>query len=84
MTLTGSVSIGRASSCGLASLCIANDRVVVPLLDPHTDEAALAIVAGAFPERGIVGVASHEILLGGSNIHCITQHVPAPGPTRVA
>ena len=63
---------------------IANDRIVVPLLDPHTDEAALAIVADAFPERAIVGVASHEILLGGGNIHCITQQVPAPGPTRVA
>jgi len=28
-------------------------------------------------EREIVGVPAREILLGGGNIHCITQQVPA-------
>jgi agmatine deiminase len=26
----------------------------------------------------VVGVGSREILLGGGNIHCITQQVPRP------
>jgi agmatine deiminase len=57
----------------------ANERVVLPLLDERHDEAAAAILRGCFPEREVVGVPAREILLGGGNIHCITQQVPALG-----
>ena len=56
----------------------ANGRVVFPLLDPRTDQLAAEILRTAFPEREVVGVPAREILLGGGNIHCITQQVPAP------
>ena len=56
------------------------DRVVYPLLDERHDEQAAEILAACFPGREVVGVPSREILLGGGNIHCITQQVPAnPG-----
>jgi agmatine deiminase len=55
---------------------IANDRVVMPLLDERTDDDARAILAGLFPTREVVGVPAREVLLGGGNIHCITQQVP--------
>ncbi len=56
---------------------IANSHIVYPLLDPERDEEAAAILADAFPDREVVGVPAREILLGGGNIHCITQQVPA-------
>ena len=61
-----------------ANYLVTNDRVVVPLLDERTDDLALATLAGVFPGREVVGVPGcREILLGGGNIHCITQQVPA-------
>lgn len=57
---------------------IANSTVVMPLLDPKRDRAAARALAKIFPERRIIGVQAREILLGGGNIHCITQQVPAP------
>jgi agmatine deiminase len=56
----------------------ANERVVMPLLDERCDDEATEILRGCFPDREVVGVPAREILLGGGNIHCITQQVPAP------
>ena len=50
--------------------------VVVPLLDPDHDDAALATIGALYPDRDVVGVPAREILLGGGNVHCITQPVP--------
>jgi agmatine deiminase len=58
----------------------ANGGIVMPLLDPRRDRAAAALLKRLFPRRRIVGVRTREILLGGGNIHCITQQVPAPPP----
>ncbi len=55
---------------------IANRHIVMPLLDPRTDRAAKATLAKLFPRRKVIGVPSREILLGGGNIHCITQQQP--------
>jgi agmatine deiminase len=55
---------------------VANRHVVMPLLDARTDRAAKATLARLFPRRKVLGVPSREILLGGGNIHCITQQQP--------
>lgn len=55
---------------------IANGGIVLPLLDARRDRSAVAVLKRVFPERQIVGVPAREILLGGGNIHCITQQVP--------
>jgi agmatine deiminase len=58
---------------------IANAAVIVPQFgDVVYDTRALEVLQGLFPTRRVIGIAScREILLGGGNIHCITQQVPA-------
>ncbi len=68
---------GNRLAGSYANFYLANSRVVVPLLDERHDDEALEILRGCFAEREVVGVPSREILLGGGNVHCITQQVPA-------
>jgi len=55
---------------------IANGGIVMPLFDDPQDDGAMDLLRRLFPDRKVVGVKSREILLGGGNIHCITQQVP--------
>ena len=49
----------------------------MPLFDDPADEPAMAKMREVFPDREVVGIYAREILLGGGNIHCITQQQPA-------
>ena len=70
-------SAGARLAGSYVNFYLGNRRVVVPLLDPKRDGAALRKLRELFPRREVVGVPGREILLGGGNIHCITQQVPA-------
>ncbi len=63
---------------------LVNGGVVAPLFQDPRDEEALALLAQLYPGREVVGVPSREILLGGGNIHCITQQEPAGRRTSEA
>lgn len=53
-----------------------NGAIILPIFnDPH-DEEAIRTLQGLFPDRVIETVYAREILLGGGDIHCITQQVP--------
>ena len=56
---------------------LANGAVIAPLIDARTDAAALRALRRIFPRRQVVGVPAREILIGGGNIHCVTQQVPS-------
>jgi agmatine deiminase len=68
---------GDRLAASYVNFFIANTRVVVPRLDERHDDQAHEQLAALFPEREVVGVDAREILLGGGNVHCITQQVPA-------
>jgi agmatine deiminase len=59
---------------------LGNSRVVFPLLDERRDDEAAEILRRCFPDREVIGVPAREILLGGGNIHCITQQLPSSHP----
>lgn len=67
---------GERLAASYVNFYVANRQVVMPLLDARTDRAAKASLARLFPRRKVVGVPAREILLGGGNIHCITQQQP--------
>ncbi len=68
---------GDRMAASYVNFYLGNSRVLCPLLDPRHDEEAGAILRRTFPEREVVGIPAREILLGGGNVHCITQQVPA-------
>jgi len=69
--------VGDRLAGSYVNFYIANGGIVMPLLDARNDTAAAAKIKRLFPDRRVVGVPAREVLLGGGNIHCITQQVPA-------
>lgn len=67
---------GERLAASYANYLISNGQVIFPLLDDKTDAQAKKILETAFPEHNVIGVEGREILLGGGNIHCITQQIP--------
>jgi agmatine deiminase len=69
---------GMRMAATYVNFYIANGGAVVPMFnDPH-DAAALQILQSLMPDRKVVGIASgREIILGGGNVHCITQQQPS-------
>lgn len=67
---------GDRMAASYINFYIGNSVVVMPLLDPAHDDEAREVIQRLFPERRIIGVNAREILLGGGNIHCITQQQP--------
>ena len=68
---------GKRMAGSYINFYIANGGIVMPGFGMPQDEAAREVVQALFPERKVVQVYSREILLGGGNIHCITQQQPA-------
>jgi agmatine deiminase len=69
-------SPGDRMAASYINFYLCNQGAVVPTFeDPH-DQVALDTLQMLMPDRRIVGVPAREILLGGGNIHCITQQQP--------
>lgn len=67
---------GERLAASYVNFYISNGGVVVPQFGDENDETAVEILASLFPERTVYPVFARDILLGGGNIHCITQQIP--------
>ena len=70
---------GERLAASYVNFYFANGIALVPQFggeNAESDARAVRILAELCPERKIVPIAARDILLGGGNIHCITQQVP--------
>ena len=68
--------VGDRLAASYVNYYTGNGFVAVPVFgDPH-DELAIKQLQELYPDRVIEPIYAREILLGGGNIHCITQQVP--------
>ncbi len=67
---------GDRLAASYANFYIANGAVFVPQFDDPSDKLAMDLIKKIFPDRDVIGINSREILLGGGNLHCITQQIP--------
>jgi len=54
-----------------------NGFIALPVFNDPNDEKAIRKLQELYPGRKIEPIYAREILLGGGNIHCITQQVPS-------
>ena len=67
---------GDKTAASYLNFLIVNGGIILPVFDDPGDDVARQIIAGAFPDREVVTVPGREIVLGGGNVHCITQQQP--------
>ncbi|BAT76482.1 hypothetical protein LR48_Vigan01g269400 [Vigna angularis] len=70
---------GTRLAASYVNFYIANKAIIAPQFgDRKWDDEAIRVLSNAFPHHEVVGVeGAREIVLGGGNIHCITQQQPA-------
>lgn len=70
---------GERLAASYVNFYIANDAVLVPQFGDAHDKLACLTLQEAFPARTIEPVSARDIIVGGGNIHCITQQIPLAG-----
>ena len=70
---------GERLAASYVNFYIANGAIVMPFFGDPADEPARAKLAELFPDREIIPIYARDILIGGGNIHCITQQIPMKG-----
>lgn len=68
---------GERLAASYVNFYISNGGVVVPQFGDEHDRMAVELLSELFPARKIYPVFARDILLGGGNIHCITQQIPS-------
>lgn len=69
-------AVGDRLAASYVNYYTGNGFVAVPVFGDPNDEAAINLLKELYPDRVIEPIYAREILLGGGNIHCITQQVP--------
>lgn len=71
-----SFSLDEPLPASYVNFLFCNQSIIAPIFNDPKDELAMKTLKEIFPEREIVTIYSREIILGGGNIHCISQQQP--------
>lgn len=70
---------GERLAASYVNFYFSNDAVLLPAFggeNEASDERAIEMMRKLCPNRRVVSIPARAILLGGGNIHCITQQIP--------
>ena len=70
---------GERLAASYVNFYIANGSIIVPQFGDIHDKVAVDVLQRLFPERKVVPIYARSIIVGGGNIHCITQQIPEEG-----
>lgn len=73
---------GERLAASYVNFYISNGGVIVPQFRDEHDRLAAEILGDLFPKRRIIPVYARPVIVGGGNIHCITQQIPAGAVIR--
>ena len=74
--------VGDRLAASYVNYYVGNGFVAMPTFDDPADKKAIKLLKQLYPGRDICPIYAREILLGGGNIHCITQQVPLGAAKR--
>lgn len=73
--------VGEKLAASYANFYITNGHVIVPQFGDPNDHKACEILSELFPDREVYPIQARSIIVGGGNIHCITQQIPEGAKT---
>ena len=68
---------GERLAASYVNFYISNGGVVLPQFGDENDAVAVELLGRLFPGRKVWPIPARPIIVGGGNIHCITQQIPA-------
>lgn len=67
---------GERLAASYVNFYVCNAGVLVPQFGDKNDKTAIRVLKNAFHGKKIIPVAAGALIIGGGNIHCLTQQVP--------
>ncbi len=68
--------VGERLAASYVNFYIGNSCVLVPSFGDEHDDLAAKQLQELLPDRKVVQIPARSIIVGGGNIHCITQQIP--------
>lgn len=67
---------GERLAASYVNFYISNGGIILPQFGDEHDAEAVRILGELFPTRKVYPIPARTILVGGGNIHCVTQQIP--------